>query len=85
MKYALNLAEDSRVLSVTEERYAPIGAVIVDEVPDDYIDYCYIEGAYVYDPLPKPAPVPIPTGNDAVWDELDAAYQEGYQEGVDSV
>ena len=29
----------------------------------------------------KPEPVPIPTGNDAVWDELDAAYQEG----VDSV
>lgn len=26
-----------------------------------------------------------PSGDDSVWDELDAAYREGYQEGVDSV
>lgn len=31
-------------------------------------------------------PEPAPSGGDsAVWDELDAAYQEGYREGVDSV
>ena len=33
-KYALNLAEDGRVLSATFEKYAPDGSVLVDELPD---------------------------------------------------
>lgn len=33
--------------------------------------------------IPVPEPTPIP--DDSVWDELDAAYQAGYREGVDSV
>lgn len=83
MKYALNLAEDRRVLSATYEQYAPIGAVIVDELPEgDIFDYLYVDGEYVYEPRPKPEPPePAPTDDSAVWDELDAAYQEG----VDSV
>lgn len=58
------------------------GMPIVDYLPDgDVSDYLYIDGQYVYDPLPEPEqPEPAPSG-DSVWDELDAAYQAGYHEG----
>lgn len=39
-----------------------------------------IEVTGEFDPEPEPTP-----SGDSVWDELDAAYQEGYREGVDSV
>lgn len=44
--------------------------------------YC-VENGYTYeaDPLPEPEPIPEPEEETSVWDELDAAYQEG----VDSV
>ena len=55
MKYSLNLAEDGRILSATYPQYAPSDAVIVDELPDGNIaDYLYVDGEYVYDPLPVP-------------------------------
>ena len=90
--YALNLAEDGRILSATYPEYAPEDAVIVDALPEgDISDYLYVDGQYVYDPLPEPEePDPEPTpGDDSVWDDLDAAYQagynEGYTEGVNSI
>lgn len=53
MKYALNLADDGRILSATYEKYAPIGAVIVDELPSgNVVDYRYVNGQYVYEPIP---------------------------------
>lgn len=87
MKYALNLAEDGRILSATYEKYASAGAVLVDTLPDGNIsDYLYQDGVYVYDPLPEPEPELTP--EPSVWDELDAAYtagyNEGYQEGVNT-
>lgn len=80
--YALNLAKDGRVLSATYPQYAPEDAVIVDALPEgDISDYLYVDGQYVYDPIPEPEqPEPAPSG-DSVWDELDAAYQAGYHEG----
>lgn len=52
-KYALNLAEDGRILSATYEEFATEGMPIVDELPDGNIaDYLYADGEYVYDPLP---------------------------------
>jgi hypothetical protein len=52
--YALNLAEDGRILSATYAKYAPANAVIVDILPDGNIsEYLYVNGGYVYDPLPK--------------------------------
>lgn len=80
--YALNLAEDGRILSATYPKYAPADAVIVEALPEgDISDYLYVDGQYVYDPLPEPEqPEPAPSG-DSVWDELDAAYTAGYQEG----
>ena len=54
MKYALNLAEDGRVLSVTYEKYAPEDAVIVDALPEgDVSQYRYVGGEFVYDPIPE--------------------------------
>lgn len=53
--YALNLAEDGRILSATYPQYAPADAVTVDALPDgDISDYLYVDGQYVYDPLPEP-------------------------------
>lgn len=55
MVYALNLAEDGRVLSATYPEYAPDDAVKVEELPEgDISDYRYVEGEFVHDPLPEP-------------------------------
>ena len=66
MRYALNLADDWRILSVTYEQYAAPGQPIVDSLPDgDISDYKYLYGKYVYDHLPvPPAPTPEPTADD---------------------
>lgn len=53
MKYALNLAEDGRILSATYEEYAPADAVMVDELPKGNIaDYLYVDGEYIHEPIP---------------------------------
>ena len=53
MRYALNLAEDGHVLSVTFEKYAPADAVLVEEFPDGNVaDYRYVDGEFIYDPIP---------------------------------
>ena len=80
-RYGLVLDENNRIIDAPVQRYAPADAIIVDELPDgDFHDYLYVNGEYVYDPLPRPEPVD-PEPERSVWDELDAAYQEG----VDSV
>lgn len=93
MKYALNLAEDGRILSATYEQFAPEVAVLVDELPNgDISDYLCQDGEYVYDPLPESEPAPEPEVPvdpvTQVYNELDAAYtagyNEGYQEGVNT-
>lgn len=81
MKYALNLADDGRILSATYPQYAPADAVTVDALPEgDIYEYRYVDGAYIHDPLPEPEqpePGDEPGDELSVWDELDAAYQEG--------
>ena len=53
--YALNLAEDGRILSATYPEYAPADAALVETLPEGNIaDYLYADGAYVYEPLPQP-------------------------------
>ena len=50
--FALNLAEDGRILSATYPEYAPDDAALVEELPEgNIIDYRYADGAYVHDPL----------------------------------
>ena len=77
MNYVLNLAEDGRILSATYPKYAAEDAATVEILPEgDISDYLYIDGEYVYDPLPEPEQ-PEPATEPTVWDEMDAAYQEG--------
>lgn len=81
--YALNLAEDGRILSACV--VLPNGNYdsmpIVDTLPEGNLpDYLYVNGAYVYDPLPVPEEPEIPdtpAEEKDVWAALDAAYQEG--------
>lgn len=80
-RHGLVLDAEYRIIDAPFQRYAPEYAIIVDKLPDgDFHDYLYVNGEYVYDPLPRPEPVD-PEPERSVWDELDAAYQEG----VDSV
>ena len=66
MIYALNLNEDNRILSVTYDKYAPKSQPRVDTLPDgDVNDYLFVNGEYVYDPLPMPpTPTPEPTADE---------------------
>ena len=66
MKYALNLAEDNRILSATFPQYAPKDAVVVDTLPDGNVaEYLYINGEYIYEALPEPEePEEQPTAQD---------------------
>lgn len=65
--YALNLAEDGRVLSVTFDKYGADGQPRVATLPSgetaeekDITNWLYVDGQYKYDPLPDP-PEPVPT------------------------
>lgn len=62
-RYGLVLDEDSRIISAPVQRYAPDSAIIVDNLPEgDSRDYLYIDGQYIYDPLPEPEqPEPDPS------------------------
>ena len=52
MKYAINLAEDGRVLSATYEQFAAEGMPIVAELPDgELYDYIYSNGTYIFNPI----------------------------------
>lgn len=72
--YALNLADDNRILSVTYDEYAPEWQPRVEELPEgDITDYKYIDNEFVYDPKPEPIPpIPEPTQIDKV--EAQALY-----------
>ena len=61
--YALNLDADGRILSATFPEYAPDGAVLAEALPEWNIsDYLYRDGAFLYEPLPRPEPAaPVPT------------------------
>lgn len=57
--YALNIADDGRILSATEDQYGAPGQPRIETLPDgDITDYRYIDGECVYDPLPQPEPEP---------------------------
>lgn len=62
MSYALNLAEDGRILSATYEAYAAPGQPLVETLPEGNIyEYRYTDGAYTHDPLPNEEPEQTPT------------------------
>lgn len=56
--YALNIGDDGRILSATEDQYGAEGQPRVTELPTgetesekDISNYKYLNGGYVYDPL----------------------------------
>lgn len=52
MNYALNLAEDGRILSATYPKYAPADAVLVEALPEgDISEYVYKDGEYIHEPV----------------------------------
>ena len=62
MRYALNLAEDGHILSVTFEKYATDNMPVVEELPEgDVADYRYVNEEFVYDPIPKPVVEEFPS------------------------
>lgn len=76
MKYALNLNADGRILSATFEKYATENMPLVYALPEgDISDYLYVNGEYVYDPLPEPEkPEPEESATTA---DMAAAIMEG--------
>lgn len=66
-KYALNLDADGRILSATYKSYAATGMPIVNTLPhNDIADYKYINGEFIYDPLPEPIQSQEPTTEDII-------------------
>lgn len=67
MKYALNLSETGRILSVTYEQFASENMSIVDTLPEgNFYDYLYIDGEYIYDTLPKEEVIEEPSQLDII-------------------
>ena len=66
MMYALNLSVDNRIMSATYDQYAPESQPRVDVLPEGNIaDYLYVNGEYIYDPIPvPPEPTPEPSADD---------------------
>lgn len=72
--YALNIdTETNRILSATYSQYAPPTQPRVDTLPEGNItDYLYVDGEYVYDPLPEPEPQPLaPTDPERLRADID--------------
>ena len=56
-KYALNLGENGRILSVCNCLEGQTYENIVDSFPDgDVSEYRYVDGEFIHDPEPKPEP-----------------------------
>ena len=69
--YALNLDTDGRILSACVCLEGFEYDNIVETLPDGNItDYKYVDGGYVYDPLPEPEPTPTEPTADEVLDVL---------------
>ena len=69
--YSLNLDKDGRILSACICLEGFEYENVVDTLPDGNVsDYKYINGEYVYDPLPEPEPQQEEPTTDDVLDAL---------------
>lgn len=76
IKYALKTDEDNRIIEFTFDTYADDTYTLVDSAPNHYWGDClFIDGEYIYDPLPRPEPEP--TSEYVTYDELAEAIREG--------
>ena len=66
--YSLNLSDDNRISSACVCLDYFEYTNVVDILPEgDISNYKYIDGEYVYDPLPEPEPQPVePTADDVL-------------------
>lgn len=94
VRHGLTLGEDGRIEAVSAKRYAPEDAVMVDDLPDgNPFDYRYVDGEYIYDPLPKPEIEQTPTQEERIaalevqsaatqkrLDDYEVSYAEGVNE-----
>lgn len=72
MRYALNLAENGRILSATYAEFAPADAVRVDELPEGNLsDYLFTDGECVYDSKPAEEPAEPKASNEERITELE--------------
>ena len=56
----IDVGPDDRITGVRYPKFADHGDTVVDKLPEgDPLDYKYVDGQFVYDPLPKP-PEPEP-------------------------
>ena len=71
--YALNISNNGRILSATYAKYAPEDAVRVDKLPEgDISEYLYVDGEFIYDPMPVEPNIEIPSQLDII--EAQIAY-----------
>ena len=69
--YSLNLDADNRILSACVCLDGFEYTNVVDTLPDrDVSDYRYVDGEYVYDPLPEPEPPTTEPTADEILDAL---------------
>lgn len=60
--YALNLADDGRILSITLDKYGASFNPRVESFPEgNTYEYRYVDGEFIYDPLPIEEEKPTPT------------------------
>lgn len=81
-QFALNLADDGRILSATYEQYAPDDDVLMDRLPTGETEreknihnWRCQNGEYVYDPLPEPEPTEPQSTNEERIAELEEALE----------
>ena len=77
--YVLKLAEDGRILGILDSQYQTAQTPLIEDYPQEVkdgnaCDYRYVDGQWIYDPLPRPNG----EGTQFVtWAELETALKEG--------
>lgn len=70
--YQIEIDQNGRVFHVTSQP-SPDAEIVVDEVPSNVLDCRYVNGEFVYDPLPEPEPGPyVPTPEEQREMDIDA-------------
>ena len=81
----IDVGPDNRITGVRYPKFADHGDTVVDKLPEgDPLDYKYVDGQFVYDPLPKP---PEPEPEPPISEQLEALRNEDHllKEQVKSV